>query len=381
MPLKVRPNPSGCAVQEKIDNVILDVERTTSGVEAKRQRSPNKVNCALPMYVGGQVSEQGIHGRLEWVYQWPGIYFESAFNGSQVALDFDDNANNFNVLIDGRNVTIVKKPGTTRLIFDHLVAGPHRVRLEKRSETQHATGAFAGFFVPASSKASQLDDHHFRQIEFIGDSLTAGYGNTSAFGDCHGDDVFETTDTQEAFGPLIAKHYDADYRIEAYSGAGLVRNSGGRTPDFHITDLIGRPILGQPGTDPSTWAPQIVVVNLGGNDFNSPVQAGEKWPDTTSLILDYRTSYVAFVKTLRARYPKAEILLSTTTDKIAFLPSLVDSVFADLKSDSVTGIDRINWPAMQRTACDRHPNIRDDATIAQLYVDYIDHHPELWQGH
>ena len=332
----------------------------------------------LPMHVGGLAADAAAGGKT---YQWPGIYFEAQFSGPEVIVRFDDNANNFNVIVDGRNRMIVRKPGQTDITIDNLGPGPHSIRLEKRSETQHATGRFIGFAVPSAADIRPAPPARPRQIEFIGDSLTAGYGNTSAFGDCHGDDVFETTDTQEAFGPLIARHYDADYRIEAYSGAGLVRNSGGRTPDFHMTDLIARPILDQPGADPSSWAPQVVVINLGGNDFNSPVQAGEKWPDPASLGLDYRTSYVAFVKTLRTRYPKAEILLSTTTDKIPFLPALVDTVFADLKASGVTGIDRINWPAMQRTACDRHPNIRDDAAIAQLYVDYIDRHPELWQGH
>ncbi len=327
----------------------------------------------LPLHIGGQVRKEAVG----YSYQWPGVYFETRFRGASVSLAFNDSANTFNVILDGKPLMILRKPGAATIVVNAHDGGSHTIRLEKRSETQHTTGLFYGFGgvpdAPAPDRA--------RQIEFIGDSLTAGYGDTSAFGDCHGDDVFETTDTQEAYGPLLAKHYDADYRIEAYSGAGLVRNSGGRTPDFHITDLIGRPILGEPGEDRSPWSPQIVVVNLGGNDFNSPLQAGEAWRDLPALIADYRARYVTFVKALRTRYPKAEILLSTTTDKIPFLPATVDDVFADLKADGVTGIDRINWPAMQRTGCDRHPNVRDHAMVAQLYTDYIDHHPELWQGH
>ncbi len=339
--------------------------------------TPQRPYVMLPVHVGGHVADAGADVKA---YQWPGIYFEGRFTGDQILVRFDDNANNFNVIIDGRNRMIVRKPGYATITLDNLGPGDHAIRVEKRSETQHATGRFIGFAVPRAADVLPAPPARPRQIEVIGDSLTAGYGDTSAFGDCHGDDVFETTDTQEAYGPLLAKHYDADYRIEAYSGAGLVRNSGGRTPDFHITDLYTRPILDQPGVDSSPWSPQIVVVNLGGNDFNAPVHDGEKWPDMASLILDYRASYVAFVKALRTRYPKAEILLSTTTDKISFLPATVDTVFADLKADGVTGIDRVNWPAMARTGCDKHPNIRDHAAVAQLYVDYIDRHPELWQG-
>ncbi len=324
----------------------------------------------LPLHVGGLVSGDG-RG------QWPGLYWEGRFKGA-VTILFHDDVANFNVLIDGKPYAVVKRPGESELQI-HRGDGEHSLRIEKRSETQHAVGRAPGVTVYDRQDILPAPAERTRRIEFIGDSLTAGYGNTSAFGDCHGDDVFETTDTQEAYGHLLAKHYDADYRIEAYSGAGLVRNSGGRTPDFHMTDLIRRPILEEPAEDTSPWSPQIVVVNLGGNDFNSPVHAGEAWADLPALILDYRTQYVAFVKTLRARYPKAEILLSTTTDKIPFLPETVDLVFADLKAAGVTGIDRINWPVMQRTGCDKHPNIRDDATVAQVYIDYIDHHPELWQ--
>ena len=328
----------------------------------------------IPMRIGGRVAKIG----NRYAYQWPGIYFETTFQGTSVGLWFDDNANNFNVIVDGKPLMIIRKPGQRSIGINDLGPGPHTIRLEKRSETQHATGRFLGF---SAAAGAPLPAARTRQIEFVGDSLTAGYGDTSAFGDCHGDDVFETTDTQEAYGPLLAKHYDADYRIEAYSGAGLVRNSGGRTPDLHITDLIERPILDAPEKDTTPWSPQIVVINLGGNDFNAPLQAGEAWKDLPALIADYRARYVSFVKTLRARYPKAEILLSTTTDKIPFLPATVDQVFADLKGDGVTGIDRINWPAMQRTGCDRHPNTRDHTAVAQLYVDYIDQHPELWRGH
>ncbi len=336
----------------------------------------------LDMHIGGRtlvVNDEASH-RTGWEYQWPGIYFEARFTGTQVSLRFDDSANIFNVIVDGREVMQIDRPGQREISLTLPIDGPHTIRLEKRSETQHATGIFYGFYAASRVKTAPAPTHA-RQIEFIGDSLTAGYGNTSAFGDCTAEDIFETTDTQRAFGPLIAKHYDADYRIEAYSGAGLVRNSVNHDPALHVTELYPRAVLDDPAPDTSPWSPQIVVVNLGGNDFNAALRPGEKWGDLPALVFDYRTSYVAFVKALRARYPKAEILLSTTTDKISFLPATVDQVFADLKADGVTGIDRINWPAMQRTGCDKHPNVRDDATIAKLYVDYIDAHPALWQGH
>lgn len=70
----------------------------TTGVCAQRLLP---LEARLQMNVGGRTLERTTRGGEEWVYQWPGIYFESHFKGNRVEMRFDDPNNNFNVLVDG----------------------------------------------------------------------------------------------------------------------------------------------------------------------------------------------------------------------------------------------------------------------------------------
>ena len=79
-----------------------------------------------------------------------------------------------------------------------------------------------------------------RAIEFIGDSLTVGYGNTSAVDrNARPEELFEATDSQQSFGPLVAKHFAAAYQVNAFSGLGMVRNFDGREhPKYRMPDAL-----------------------------------------------------------------------------------------------------------------------------------------------
>ena len=252
----------------------------------------------LPMHVGGKVRKEAVG----YSYQWPGVYFESTFHGPSVSLAFDDSANNFNVIVDGKPVMILRKPGATTITVGAQGAGIHTIRLEKRSETQYATGHFYGFRALLAPPAASPT----RQIEFIGDSLTVGYGNTSAFTQCTPDEIFETTDAQEGFGVLTAKHFNADYQINAFSGLGMVRNYDGKEhAKYHMPMLYPRAIFDDPtpAVEPD-WHPQIIVISIGGNDFSTPVRADETWGNEAAMAADYEKTYVAFVEKVHAANPK-----------------------------------------------------------------------------
>src|SRR5690606_16277784 len=102
--------------------------------------------------------------------------------------------------------------------------------------TQSNTGRFLGFYTPAKNHAL-AGPKRKRSIEFIGDSFTVGYGNTSPSQECSNEEVYATTNSQLAFGPLVAKHFNADYQINASSGFGIVRNYNGSSPDKNLIGL------------------------------------------------------------------------------------------------------------------------------------------------
>lgn len=328
----------------------------------------------LPVHVVGKVKSDG--GGFS--YQWPGIYFETTFAGSAVTLRFDDSANNFNVIVDGKLLMILKRPGRRDITVSADGAGPHTIRLEKRSETQYATGRFIGFV----GQAAPTPPVPARQIEFIGDSYTVGYGNTSAFKDCTPDDIFETTDAQEGFPALVGKHFNADYQDNAFSGLGMVRNYDGREhAKYRMPMLYPRAVFDDPSpaVQPD-WHPQIMVIGIGGNDFSTDLHPDEPWKTRADLVADYEKTFVKFVRDRRAQNPDAFILIDAPPVSDKEYHGAVTAVVEALKASGETKIDELTLPDLQRTGCNGHPNVRDDQQVADLLDAYIESHPALWQG-
>lgn len=333
----------------------------------------------LDMLIGGRTQRVTRGDGEVWAYQWPAVYFAARFQGDEVTLAFDDPSNNFNVLVDGRNVALLKKPATSSFALRDLGSGEHTVRIEKRSETQYATGTFNGFFVPEQADALPAPKA-VRAIEFIGDSLTVGYGNTSAFTQCTPEELFETTDSQQGFGPLVAKHFGAAYQVNAFSGLGMVRNFDGREhPKYRMPMLYPRALFDDPTPDDSPWQPQLIVIGIGGNDFSSPVRADEPWETQEDFVADYEKTYVAFMKELRAKNPQALLLMTWTSDYGADYPASAQRVLEKLHADGIKRVDQMVYPKLERTGCDSHPNVHDDALIAGLLEAYIEARPDLWK--
>jgi lysophospholipase L1-like esterase len=309
-------------------------------------------------------------------YQWPGTYMETAFDGPEVTVRLNDSANIMNVLIDHQVKETLNRPGDIVKTYKDLGAGQHVIRLERLTETQGATGTFSGFFAPNNGPVLAVRPRT-KQIEFIGDSYTVGYGNTAGKRTCTPDELWASTDTQQAFGPLTAKHYNADYQINAFSGRGIVRNydgfAGDPLPALYPYALYD----GKTAYNDPDWQPQIIVIALGTNDFSTPVHAGEKWKTQAELVADYEASYVTFVKSLRAKNPNAAVLL------ISYDPATspqISTVRNRLKADGDNQVDFLEITGFTKNACDYHPDTDDDRKISATLINWFDARPDLWQG-
>lgn len=309
-------------------------------------------------------------------YQWPGTYFTAAFEGDEVSIRLDDSANILTVTIDGQLKDTLKKPGAAVKTYKGLGKGQHVIRLERLTETQDTTGTFIGFFAPKGK--SLTVQPRARQIEFIGDSYTVGYGNMSDKKQCTPDEVHATTNTQQAYGPMTAKAFKADYQINAFSGRGIVRNydgfAGDSLPDLYPYVLFDK----KDEYKNDAWKPQIVVIGLGGNDFSTPVKPGEKWKDEAALKADYEASFVAFVKSLRAKQPQAFFLL--TKYEGPTVAEEVEKVAALLKADGETRLDTIGLDGFTLNGCDWHLDSNDHKRIFEQLTGYFKARPDLWQG-
>lgn len=263
--------------------------------------------ASLPLRATGRTTP-GPHGQS--LMQWPGVYFEGAFKGAEVTVGPVTGKARFRVDIDGRPARVIAS-GDGAVRITGLSAGAHRLRVERIDEERDIVAGFGGAEVPSQADILPPPPARPRQIEFIGDSFTAGFGLTSGKQDCTDEEIWATTDTAKTFAGLLGRHYDADYQVIAYSAGGLVRNSPFRLTKPVVPVLYDRTLFetATPAPPDPAWRPQLVVLSLGSNDFAMPIDSRERWTSARQIEDAMVPAGVAFVRKLQARYPGTKILL------------------------------------------------------------------------
>jgi lysophospholipase L1-like esterase len=317
-------------------------------------------------------------------YSWPGISFEGRFSGTGVGIVLDDANNDYDVQIDGTTVTTLVTPGQTTHMIDGLADGEHSVRLVKRTESTWAAGRFDGFTAAPGGSILAPPAARSRQIEFIGDSFTVGYGNVSGQRDCSGiGGVNRNTNADLSFGALTAQSLDADYQLNAYSGLGMVRNYNGGTPDITYRTFYDRALLhvdGDVWEKPATWRPHVVVIGLGINDFSTPLNPGERWTTQDELVAAYETAYHGFLDTLRARYGPETFIVASATHVSDSFTGVVQRIAEERNAQ---GDDRVGYwyygdAALDLLGCDWHPSAADHRILSGLLNDHLATLPLGW---
>jgi lysophospholipase L1-like esterase len=333
------------------------------------QNEPQKT--ALPLHVAGRVQVDTSSQSPQYRYSWPGVYFEAAFTGPSLDIELNDSENILNIIIDDKPPIELIKPGKTTYSLRDLGPGNHTIRLEKITETQNSIAKFEGFFIPKNQTALKIEPAK-RSIEFIGDSYTVGYGNISPNRECTTEEVFKTTNTQLAFGPRVAKHFNADYQVNASSGFGIVRNYNGISPDKSLIKLYPYTLNDAGEIYSGKWSPQVIVIGLGTNDFSTALNPNEKWKTREELQKDYVNNYVDFVTGLRQKNPTAHFVLMASDGMNGEFAQQLERVVAKLKANGDKKLDHIIFKGLEHGGCHWHPSAKDDQTLAKLLIDFIE---------
>lgn len=314
---------------------------------------------ALPMAVHGRAVRDG--GGI--VRQWPGGYMETAVRGGGVLVRVGAGEVALHVLVDGQAVDTLVKPAPGLYRIGGLSDARHVVRVEVASESQAAPTGFGPFYAEPGTVAAPLP-RRARQIEFVGDSHTVGYGVTSPTRTCSEADVWATTDTSRGFGAMLARRYGADYQVNAISGRGVVRNYNGfaapKLPEAYPYVLFDRATQ---ASEPE-WHPQVIVAALGTNDFSTPLHAGERWATRVALHADYEATYLRFLRTLRARDPDALIVLWATDLADGEIAAEEGKVVAAMRAAGDRRIVFVPVTGLAFGGCNAHPSLADQRIIA-----------------
>jgi lysophospholipase L1-like esterase len=304
-------------------------------------------------------------GGAGWRYQWPGTYFEARFAGTTVYVDLGGGRKHARVSVDGRELADLLPVERPWLRIGGLAPGEHQVRVDIVSESQAGVQTFGGFAVPQGGQPLPPPSRA-RAIEFIGDSITVGYAAASTRRDCSEDEVWRTTDASLAFGALVARHFDADYRLMAVSGRGMVRNFGNFGGEA-MPDLYARRLPAEPSPPAEAaeagWSPQVIVLGLGTNDFSTPVGASEPWHDAAGLAAAFEARSIDFVQSLHRAHPQAAfVLLATDADGGE---ALARRVRARLAADGIRIGEVVPMAPLNHGACNWHPAKDEHEAIAR----------------
>lgn len=319
-------------------------------------------------------------------YTWPGVCFEGRFRGTGVGIVLDDADNDYDVQIDGTTVATLVTPGRTVSWVDGLADTGHGVRVVKRTESPWAAGRFGGFVAAPGGAILPRPRARSRQIEFIGDSFTAGYGNVSDTRDCSANGgVNRNSNADLTFGALTARKLDADLQINAFSGRGMVRNYNGGDPGTDFRTYYDRALLNVEGDvwrRPDSWRPQVVVVGLGINDFSTPLNPGERWTTPDELVTAYESAYHGFLDKLRARYgPRPFVVVGATY--LWNTTAFTDATLRIVQERRRRGDDRVShWyyddPGLDHLGCDWHPSLNDHRIVSGLLDRHLAGLPLRW---
>lgn len=242
-------------------------------------------------------------------FAYPGISIKVRFEGTSIsAFLMDYGTNFFNIIIDGGTPTVLSLSKTQTLyeLASGLADGIHTVEIFKRTETSVGKVAFKGFVIDAGKKLLPLDPPASRKIEFIGNSITCGYGNEVS---TNNPNNFHFTpkneDNYKAWGAVAARTLNAEYSCIAYSGRGLYQNyDGEKTGTLPlIYDYVNADESGLIWNH-YNYTPDVIVINLGTNDFSAEISSAANTVDSAV----FASTYVSFINKLRSYYPNASII-------------------------------------------------------------------------
>lgn len=206
-------------------------------------------------------------------FDWSGTYAETRLDGRELRLRLSDTGKSyFDITVDGRPAGKIKSASrdTIVTVAANLPRGTHDIAIRKRTEGETGITTFHEFILPNGGSLSAPAPRR-RFIEFIGNSLSAGFGTEGL--DRSEPFTPENENCNLAYSTIIPRYFDTDYAIIAHSGRGAARNYGDSVRVSEVSmrhkylQTLDNDTLSRWNFD--TYRPDLVVVNLGANDFST----------------------------------------------------------------------------------------------------------------
>ncbi|KAK7920283.1 SGNH hydrolase-type esterase domain-containing protein [Apiospora marii] len=300
---------------------------------------------------------------------WPATGIFVSFTGTSASIPITSQWGEVSIemVVDSGTPVAMNRVSGPSINTPKLAEGQHTVEIRKKSEANMGS-LFLGE-PTTDGTLSPLPAAPSRRIELIGDSITVGYGLEGVFPCTNSADKEGATKT---YGALTARNLSADYSLVAWSGKGLTRN--------YVTD--NQPLM------PELWTRygandadntydfktpvDIVVINLGTNDFAT----GGRSPIDSAT---YTAAMVKFATAVHDKYPNAAVLITSSpslgNDSAEQAKTKQTSALQDAVSKLAFKAHFVNFATQDASnnniGCDYHPSAKTHQEMAVVLTDAI----------
>jgi len=219
----------------------------------------------------------------QYVSKWGGAYIRTRFTGTTVKVKLGNTSNFYAKIDNGPWVRYIGVTGTVNLTPTPLTSGNHTVSVAQGKDYDYVFN-FQGLVLDAGA-TTLATPVSTDLVEWIGDSITAGYTDSLA--------------NVSGYGWVCSEAMGTEHTQIAYPGITLT-NGFGTYPGMEVSyfNLQSPNNLTSPPWDFTKYTPKLAVINLGTNDN------GKQVPDAT-----FQTAMTNFLANVRAKFPDAEIFV------------------------------------------------------------------------
>lgn len=336
--------------------VSYNEESTQAEIVVVSEATSEQINSFDEAYINtyGRVYEKNGKLCLDYVGAGAGV----AINGNSLTANIEvDTTLYLCVYVDGADeyerieLTPNKKEYT---LATGLQRGFHTVRLVKSSEVYDGQIRLVSFSSEGFYTAPEKSD---LRIEFIGDSITAGYGVLGGPGDGR---TVKNSDACSSYAYHTAQALGADYSMIAIQGICVKANmwlNEAMSDIYGYVSPLDRVEYG------FTYDPDVVVLNLGTNDGSYITGKDYTYHETFS------EDYLAFLRYIREKNPNAYILcLYGMMGKQAHVDKGINKAIAEMQDDKVIRVDEF---APNNLGANGHPSASAQQGWGETLTEYI----------
>lgn len=309
-------------------------------------------------------------------FAWSASTIRFRFSGEQCRIflqhiydeDSEHNENYYTVFINGKKSTILRATpaDSSFVIAENLPFAEYTVTIFRRTEALCGLAVFQGIDIGENGQLLNPPSRAQRRIEYIGDSITCGYGNEANLAT----DGFlpATEDAYRTYSAIASRQLSAEYRSICFSGRGVFQNYDLTRENTMFTLFDHYFPQDTLSWDFTSWVPDVVVINLGTNDFAHHIPTEE----------NFVNAYVALLDKVRSYYPEATIVCldgsMVSGDNLIVLRRYIQRAIERFKEDGDSRIEQFSLSTQGKYGygANYHPNLKQNEVNAAELANFLE---------